>query len=111
MMLEMYFCVEKKTKISVSTEPWSYRSFTLGQLHLLLFCSFSIFVFVNCEKSIKNFEFVFCTRKRFQSILYRGGGKVIEIGSRLFKASADRWDTPQVSVYGRLDRVGSIRLP
>ena len=38
-------------------------------------------------------------------------GYVRCIGSRLLKASATHWDTPQASVDGRLDRAGSIRLP
>ena len=32
------------------------------------------------------------------------------LGSRLLKASTACWDTPQVSVYGQLDRAESIKL-
>ena len=44
-----------------------------------------------------------------------GGGVYVIINnnkknSMLLKASAAPWDTPQLSVYGRLDKDGSIRL-
>ena len=69
----MYFCVEKKTRISVAREWWFNRSFNLTEVITFFIIILFIFdilfltcvvIFANCEKRIKDIYLIITSLSR-----------------------------------------------